>query len=210
VPVSLSNFETLSKNSKNRLSLLELFVQLFSKGFKMKLDNLLLVAGSGRNSGKTTIVCKIIKKFQHLGIISVKISPHFHDPSDGLIYYSGKSGFEIYEETNRNTQKDSSRMLQSGAEKVYYLQTKGNNLNEAFSDIYMNIVKGKPVVCESPSLISYIQPGLFIIMISPAGNNLKNIGSLRRFPHIEYTYEEILKTNNIPIDFFEGKWRCLK
>lgn len=176
----------------------------------MKLDNLLLVAGSGRNSGKTTIVCKIIDQFRHFGIASIKISPHFHDPSDGLIHFSGKSGYEIYEETNMNISKDSSRMLKSGAEKVYYIQTIEESLNNAFSNTYMNISSGKPVICESPALINYIEPGVFIIMISPAGSNLKNIENLKRFPHIEYTYEEILKTTLLPIDFIDGRWKSLK
>ncbi|MBA4322545.1 MAG: hypothetical protein C0408_06975, partial [Odoribacter sp.] len=159
----------------------------------MKPDNLLLVAGSGRNSGKTTIVCKLIGQFSNLGVTSIKISPHFHNPSEGLIHFSGKPGFEIYEETNRDTSKDSSRMLQSGAEKVYYIQTIEKKIDEAFSAVYMNIGRGKPLICESPALINYIKPGLFIIMISESGGNQKGIDDLRKFPHIEYSYEDILK-----------------
>ena len=176
----------------------------------MKLSNLLLVAGSGRNTGKTTIVCRIIEQFRHLGITSIKISPHFHNQSDGLIHFVGKPGYEIYEETNMNTFKDSSRMLKSGAKKVYYIQTIEESLNKAFSNIYMNIPSGKPVICESPALINYIEPGVFIIMISPAGSNLKNIENLKRFLHIEFTYEEILKSTLLPIDFINGRWKSLK
>jgi hypothetical protein len=178
----------------------------------VKFNNLLLVAGSGRNSGKTTIICKIIEQFRHIGIISVKISPHFHKPGDGLIRISAESGFEIYEETNSYTSKDSSLMLRNGSERVYYIQTTEESIYEAFSEIYRNIDPGKPVICESPSLINYIEPGVFIIMISPVsvGSNLKNIKNLRRFPHIEYTYEEIIKLAFLPIDFIEGRWQNLK
>ena len=176
----------------------------------MKSDNLLLVTGSGRNSGKTTIVCKIIEQFSHLGIVAVKISPHFHSPSGGLIHLSGKPGFNIFEETDRNSLKDTSRMLQSGARKVYFIQSGEEYLNEAFSIVYKSIASGNPVICESPALINYIKPELFIIMISPSDSNLKNIENQRRLPHLEYTYEEIIKTTKLPIDFAEGAWKSLK
>jgi hypothetical protein len=176
----------------------------------MKLENLLLVAGSGRNSGKTTIICKLIEQFHGLGITSIKISPHFHTPSGGLVTVSGGEGYEIYEETNLISSKDTSRMLGSGAEKVYYIQTMESAINESFCNTYKNITPGKPVICESPSLINYIEPGVFIIMISPAGSNLKSTENLKRFPHLEYTLEEILEINNLPFIFADGGWKILK
>ena len=172
----------------------------------MRLNNLLVVAGSGRNSGKTTFACRIIEQFSHLGITSIKISPHFHEPSSGLIHVSGKPGFEIYEETNRNTLKDSSRMLRSGAAKVYYIQTREDNLNEAFSEVYMNLAVDKPVICESPSLRNYIEPGAFIIMISDKVNKYKNIKHLQGLPHVTFNLEELEAIDYSPIGFEEGTW----
>jgi hypothetical protein len=176
----------------------------------MKLDILLLVAGSGRNSGKTTFVCKIIEQFHHLVITSIKISPHFHNPSDGLIPITSKSGYAIYEETNSNTLKDSSKMLNNGAGKVYYIQTRMEYLNESFSDVYMKVEPDKPVIYESPGLIHYFKPGLFIIMTSLSGCDLKKIKNLKRFPHKEYILEEVLKITTFPIDFAGSVWKSLK
>jgi hypothetical protein len=176
----------------------------------MKFENLLLVAGYGRNSGKTTIICKIINQFRHLGITSIKISPHFHNLSDGLVLFSERSGFAIYEETSRDSSKDSSLMLQSGAEKVYYIQTTEIGVNEAFSNVYSIIAPGKAIICESPALINYIEPGLFILISSPVSVNLKNTEELRKFPYIEFRYEEIIKTTLLPIGFADGVWKSLK
>jgi hypothetical protein len=176
----------------------------------MKLENVLLVAGSGRNSGKTTIVCRLIEQFQHLGITSVKISPHFHDTSEGLVLRSSSPEYRIYKETNRNTPKDSSRMLNSGAEMVYFIQTPDTDLNKAFTEVYNYIAPGNPVICESPALINFMEPGLFILMISPEGSNFKNIENMRKFTHIESTYEEIVKPSPLPITFIDGKWKSLK
>jgi len=44
-----------------------------------KYPNILLVSGNGRNSGKTTLACKIIERFsKDHEITGLKISPHFH------------------------------------------------------------------------------------------------------------------------------------
>jgi len=175
----------------------------------MKLNNVLLVAGSGRNSGKTTIVCQIIEHYRELEITSLKISPHFHPPSDGLVPFFGKPGYEIFEETNRFSSKDTSRMLQSGAQKVFYIQTNEANIGKAFSEVYRNIPADMPVICESPSLINFIEPGLFIIMISSMGGSLKKIESIKRFPHLEFTFDALSNQSCLPIYFENGIWKSL-
>ena len=46
---------------------------------QIKMPELLLIAGTGRNSGKTTLVCHIIKKkCTCFPIVAIKITPHFH------------------------------------------------------------------------------------------------------------------------------------
>ena len=87
----------------------------------MIFPNLLLIAGTGTRSGKTSMACKIIEQFPDLEITAIKISPHFHETTTGLISKSEKKGYSIYEETNRGTLKDTSRMLHSGAHKLNIL-----------------------------------------------------------------------------------------
>jgi len=45
----------------------------------MVIPNLLLIAGTGNKSGKTTLACRVIEQFRQSGISAVKITPHFHD-----------------------------------------------------------------------------------------------------------------------------------
>jgi hypothetical protein len=171
-----------------------------------KMHNLLLVAGTGRNSGKTTMVCRVTQQFRHLGIISVKISPHFHEPSKGLLLVSKNQGYIIYEETNHGTSKDTSRMLQCGAKRVLYAQVHEGFLNEAFSEIIKNIPENGPVVCESPSLIRHVRPGVFVIMISDNEVDAKNIAEMRLLPHSEYNLKMLLETEVLPFNFSNGMW----
>ena len=55
------------------------------------IKNLLLFAGTGTKSGKTTMACRIIAKFPELKITAIKITPHFHETTTGLTDYFRKN-----------------------------------------------------------------------------------------------------------------------
>ena len=172
----------------------------------MIIPNLLLIAGTGTKSGKTSMVCKIIEQFNNLDIIAVKISPHFHETTTGLISISESKGYSIYEETDRNTVKDTSRMLQAGAHKVYFAKVWDDQLLKVFNEIMENIPSHVPIICESPALRTYIEPGIFIIMTSSIVNKKKNISNLQVLPHVLFELEELEEIDSLPIGFEAGKW----
>ena len=70
-------------------------------------------------------------------------------------------GYAIYEETNRELSKDTSRMLRAGASRVFFAKVTDNSLFEAFNEILNLIPEDSPVICESPALRNFIEPGLF-------------------------------------------------
>ncbi len=57
----------------------------------MTIPNLLIIAGTGNKSGKTTFACRLIEQFRSLDIISMKITPHFHETTAGLKLLKGES-----------------------------------------------------------------------------------------------------------------------
>jgi hypothetical protein len=172
----------------------------------MIIQNLLLIAGTGTKSGKTSIACRIIKQFNDLNITAIKISPHFHETTTGLIAKSENKGYSIYEETNRNTSKDTSRMLNSGANKVYFAKVWDDKLLYVFNEIMKFIPSGVPIICESPALRNFIEPGVFIIMTSNTVNKQKNIDNLQELPHVMIALEELECIGALPIGFKEGMW----
>lgn len=172
----------------------------------MILSNLLIIAGTGNKSGKTTIACRIIESFPELNITAIKITPHFHETTDGLILISEGTGFSVYEETNSNTTKDTSRMLNAGAGKVYFAKVLDDNLQVVFNNIMDKITGAVPVICESPALRNFVEPGAFIIMDSYSINNKKNIKHLQALPHLIINLEELDKFTVLPVKFIEGKW----
>ena len=138
------------------------------------IPNLLLVAGTGRNTGKTTLACSIIKKFSaHHQIIGLKISPHFHGGTKSLKAIIANENFNIYREASSTSGKDSSQMLKAGALKVYYIEVLDAHLKTAFGEFLDILPSQAPIVCESPALINYVGPGVFFILDNADNKNKK-------------------------------------
>ena len=139
-----------------------------------EFKRLLLIAGTGRNTGKTLLASSIIEKFSpNFKITGLKISPHFHSGTDSLKTIYQNTNFNIYQETSSTSSKDSSRMLKAGAHKVFYIECYDEYMLEAFEKfLHVADISG-PIVCESPALRKYIHPGIFIIVDSKSNKNKK-------------------------------------
>lgn len=172
----------------------------------MLIPNLLLIAGTGSRTGKTFLACKIIKQFSNLNITAIKISPHFHETTEGLISKTENKGYAIYEETNSDTSKDTSRMLKAGASKVYFAKVWDDQLYDVFKKIMGYVPSGVPVICESPALRNFAEPGVFIIMTSNTIHKYKDINHLKALPHVMLRLEDLGKIDSLPIGFAEGRW----
>lgn len=149
--------------------------------------NLIIVAGSGRNVGKTEFACRLIRRFSSLAdLYGLKVSA-IH-PDEG-IYHGDHSGLDLttgpVEETRHDLAKDTSRMLRAGARKVFYLQGDDRQLAAGFQTVLSRIPAGSAVVCESSSLWRFVQPGLLILVTAPdCGIKLRARGILARSPVI--------------------------
>lgn len=172
----------------------------------MIIPNLLLIAGTGNKSGKTTLACRIIGQFSKNGVIGIKITPHFHETTPGLVLIQETGGFSIYEETNAETGKDTSRMLKAGARRVFFAKVTDNDLLSAFKAILQHIPEGAPIVCESPALRYFVEPGVFMIMNSDNSYNKKNINQLQELHHVMFNLDEMQSMKEIPVHFESGKW----
>lgn len=123
---------------------------------------MLLIAGNGRNVGKTTLACKIISHLSKSAeVTGIKISSHFHDYLEEDIILKNDN-FIILEE-RRNTLKDSSLMWQSGARKVFFVMAKQEHLKEAAEQLY-KLLLSHAIICESGGLHEFVQPGLFLFV----------------------------------------------
>ena len=171
----------------------------------MEVPNLLLIAGTGNKSGKTTFDCRVIEQFRECGIAAVKITPHIHEMTPGLLLLAENKGFSIFEELDPLTNKDTSRMLSAGAQKVFFAKVTDNDLLNAFNEILLFIPDGTPIVCESPGLRYFLDPGIFIIMRSEESYNNKDINKLLKLPHVLMKLKDLNKIERLPFSFSNGK-----
>lgn len=131
--------------------------------------NLLLIGGTGRNVGKTTLANEIIKKFSpQQRIIGLKVSTFRKNENQfhGDHQMPSETGFLITKEDLRLKHKDTATMVLAGAERAYYVQTTGDVIMKAYREFEKTENKeGLPLICESRGLISYIKPGLFLMIV---------------------------------------------
>ena len=128
------------------------------------LKNLLLISGSGRNVGKTSFIREVIVQNAGKRLVAIKITPHFHESTEGLIPMAVTENYRIYRETNTVSGKDSAMFLKAGAEKVFYIQTTDQHLDKAFSIATEGISSVQPIITESAALREFIIPGMYLFL----------------------------------------------
>ena len=84
-----------------------------------------------------------------------------------------EGNFQITQETDSSTNKDTARLLQAGAKEVYWLRTQKDCLKEATTALLETIGSGIPCVIESNSLRLIVAPSLFIMTKDATTNDYK-------------------------------------
>lgn len=128
------------------------------------LPNMMLIAGDGRNVGKTTFAKMMIRQFaKEHEVIGIKTSPHMHELSENMELIS-KTGDYIVAEEKGLSLKDSSLLLQAGAKRVFFIMANQESLKQAFSCIE-GLIKNHLVIAESGGLSEMIMPGVFFFIL---------------------------------------------
>jgi molybdopterin-guanine dinucleotide biosynthesis protein A len=134
--------------------------------------NFIIIGATGRNTGKTEFACQLIEKYSKTHpVFGVKVTainrgeercPRGHKSCG--VCDSLKSDYDIIEETHSEGSKDTSRLLRAGAKKVLWLKVDRNKLKNGLEALLAKIPKEALVVCESNSLRTVIEPGLFLVI----------------------------------------------
>jgi hypothetical protein len=172
----------------------------------MKFYNMILIAGAGRNVGKTNLACELIRHFSSaLEVVGIKISPHFHQKSHENELVNQSDKFIISKEIHTESQKDSSRMLKAGAHKVYFIEADDKYVSDAFR-VVASEIDSRPIICESAALRKFVHPGIFIFIdknLTPG--NSKHEDQKEKADFIVHTFENSFNFRNIQ---FDGKrWK---
>ena len=135
-------------------------------------SNLLIIGSTGRNTGKTEFACRIIENNSSRNeIIAVKVIPvdknleKCHRGLDGCgLCDSLTCEFEILEEKDSGSAKDTSRMLRAGAKQAYLLLVDRNSLEMGINALLERIPEHAMIIIESNTIRKVVNPGLFIVI----------------------------------------------
>lgn len=137
-----------------------------------RLPGWLLIGSTGRNAGKTEFACAIIRRFRgEHPIVGVKVTaivegePTCPRGEAGCGVCGGLKGdFEISEETGEHPGKDTARMLESGARRVFWVRCRRQRIHAAIAALLARLDPGDLVVAESNSLARAVEPDLFCMV----------------------------------------------
>lgn len=146
-----------------------------------RLPQMILIGSSGRNSGKTTLACEMIReskgKYPLYGLKIISIDSERGKCQRGEegcgICTSIKSGFELVPEQNPDSQKDTSLMLRSGAKKVFLLKALKTHLTEGLEAFLKELPEDAFVICESNTLRNFVVPGVFLFVQNTQSGAMK-------------------------------------
>ncbi len=134
--------------------------------------NMLMIGSAGRNIGKTELACRLIRKFSpRIDIVGVKVTAIQEKdgkcPRGGVgcgVCTSLTGNYCITEERSGPPGKDTTKLLEAGAENVYWLRVLKDHLEEGFAALMESIGDRAISICESNSLRQIVEPGLFLVV----------------------------------------------
>ena len=177
-------------------------------------DHLLIVGGTARNVGKTEFVCRLIAKIsRNFAVYGLKVSAIF--PDEGIYHGDHSQDMatrHLVEETRLDTGKDTSRMLQAGARRVFYLHSEDDGILTGYQEFRRKLPDNAVVICESNALGEHLKAGLQI-MVTQQGVPIKTRAQIR-LQHADLVvvsdgcsgFSDLARINFTP----EEKWHITK
>lgn len=138
---------------------------------------ILVIGGQTRNVGKTAVVCSLISAMPERRWTAIKITQCKHDAPNAApcdCELAGRS-LAIDEERDVNTGTDSSRYLAAGAVRSFWVRVRAGQLAEAMPRIRIlaEIASAGNTILESNSVLGYLKPDLYAIVLDPARGDFK-------------------------------------
>lgn len=182
----------------------------------MKVPGMLMIGAASRNVGKTELACRIIKRFRtgH-EVIGLKVTA-IRD-NDGTCPRGGEGcgvcsslegNYNITEETDIGTGKDTSKLLAAGAKRVLWLRVMRTHLVEGMTELLNVIGTDAVCVCESNSLRTAVEPSLFLMVNNqPSGKYKESANEVK-----DYADRTVMSGDGdfgidlAEVDIADGRW----
>jgi molybdopterin-guanine dinucleotide biosynthesis protein A len=147
----------------------------------IQMPGMLMIGATARNAGKTELACTLLNRFRSRhAIFGVKTTVIRNEY--GMCPRGGRGcgacttladDFDITEETDSQSGKDTSRMLRAGAKQVFWLRVHEEHVAEGVARLNELIGRDGVSICESNSLRHAVEPGLFLMVRNPRSTACK-------------------------------------
>jgi hypothetical protein len=121
----------------------------------------LVVGGSGKDVGKTGLVCAIISALPEFAWTAVKITGHDYEPAKKN---NGPAGDSIREETRAGQHTDTARYLAAGARRALLVTRNGSDV--PIETVLHAIGTDRNVIFESNRIVDVLKPDVCLALIS--------------------------------------------
>jgi hypothetical protein len=144
---------------------------------------LVVIGGHSRSVGKTSVVAGLMSALSEFQWTAIKITQYGHGicSANGEVCdcATGDHSWAITEERDGSGDSDTSRFLAAGAARVFWARTEQGRLAEAMPSLRQHIEKAHNVIIESNSVLKFVQPDLYILVLDPETADFKT--SAREF-----------------------------
>lgn len=140
----------------------------------------IVIGGQASGIGKTSVICALIAAMPERRWTAIKITQCSHEGGGKRCDCNlGGAKFAIAEERAANVQADSSRYLAAGAVRSLWVRTLSGHLVDAMPRIRQEIARAPNCILESNSVLEFLQPDLYALIVSPSVADFKP--SARRY-----------------------------
>jgi hypothetical protein len=118
-----------------------------------------VVGGQARKVGKTSVVAGLIAALPERRWTAIKVTDHAHGELDVDLV--------VYEERERGTGTDSSRYLEAGAARSFWVRVPEGGLAAAMPRLRELIAGAENAILESNNILEFIEPDLALFVADP-------------------------------------------
>jgi len=143
---------------------------------------ILVVGGSTRNIGKTSVVAGLIRALPEMRWTAFKITQFGHgvcsangEPCD---CETADHTIAISEERDALSGTDSARYLEAGAVRSFWVRTRQGQLAEAMPRIRKELAQTENAIIESNSIMRFLRPDLYLSVLDPKTADFKDSARL--------------------------------
>jgi len=181
----------------------------------MYAPRMMLIGSTGRHSGKTLLACELIKKLRgRHRVIAAKVTTvqERNGPcprgGEGCGVCSDLTDtYCLTEETEPGEAKDTQRLFSAGAETVLWLRVLRRHLAEGASKL-LEKTGDAFVLCESNSLRTVVEPGLFLLCHADKDRSIKaSAAAVESLADYRIMFNgETFDNDCSAIDIRQGEW----